>query len=79
MRDANRLRPTGSSLINFDFNYQLAIIQTIVYRSRGRTKIPSLEPHLKNAFKRIKAISERIKAVITQKEGTQNAPPRPSR
>jgi hypothetical protein len=67
--DFSNFPPTGSSLINFDFNYQLAIIRTHLFTGRGdATKIPSLEPHLKTAFERIKAISERIDAAIAQQE-----------
>jgi hypothetical protein len=61
--------PTGSSLINFDFNYQLAIIRTHLFTGRGdNTRIPGLEPYIRKAFERIKAISERIDAAISQEE-----------
>jgi hypothetical protein len=67
--DFSNFPPTGSSLINFDFNYQLAIIRTHLFTGRSdATKIPSLEPHLRNAFERIKAISDRIDAAIAQQE-----------
>ena len=68
--DFSNFPPTGSSLINFDFNYQLAIIRTYLFTGRGdAAKIPPLEPHLKAAFERIKAISKRIDAAISQQEG----------
>jgi hypothetical protein len=68
--DFSNFPPTGSSLINFDFNYQLAIIRTHLFTGRGdAAKIPPLEPHLRVAFECIKAISARIDAAISQQEG----------
>jgi hypothetical protein len=67
--DFNNFPPTGSSLINFDFNYQLTIIRVHLLAGRAdATKIPSLEPSLKEAFDRIRAISERIDAAIARQE-----------
>lgn len=67
--DFNNFPPTGSSLINFDFNYQLAIIRTHLFTGRNdATKIAGIEPEIRKAFERIRAIAGRIDAAIKQEE-----------
>ena len=67
--DFGNFPPTGTSLVNFDFSYQLGIIRTHFSTGRGDpSKIPSIEPQLKEVFAHVKTISEGIDSEIAKQE-----------